>query len=87
MPYKVENKVEVSASTANAFGAFLALIRYTGTCRGYQLEAHRLTVFSTISESARAQVAIPRSVVLGIGITILIAGKNSIPPEIIRILK
>lgn len=26
-PYKVENKVEVSASTANALGAFLALIR------------------------------------------------------------
>jgi len=82
---KVGDRVEVSASTARAFGSFLAVI---GIPALVGILSWKLigSVYSAINEPARALVT-SFGVALGAGITVLAAGKKSVLPEITRILE
>jgi len=82
---KVGDRVEVSASIANALGAFLAIIGIPALV-GFLSWEFIGTVFPAISEPARA-LAAALGLALGAGLTILVAGKRNKLPEITRILE
>jgi len=82
---RVGDKVEVSASTANAFGALFVIIGIP-VLAGFLSRKLIGTFFSDIGEPARA-LAAALGLALGIGITILAAGRKKRRPKITRILE
>jgi len=82
---RVGDRVEVSASAASAFGALLAVIGIPALSGLLSWELIG-RFFSGIDEPVRA-LAAAFGLLLGIGITILVAGRKNRLPRITRILE